>query len=178
MNKRLRTMTFGVLAFVLLSAGECEITGLGDILDKPGRIVVSNVGTDVAVVAIIGPDVKSYPTLAGGATASAETNVGGQYEVRVVMTPENTQQYRDDLLALKRDVTKLVDGTLTAAEKTTLFSRLAGIKAAIAALEQANAAGCSGNIEINQDKTEIVNATVAFVRASGGGFWDATCGSN
>lgn len=71
----------------------------------------------------------------------------------------------------------VVDGSLTTAEKTTLFSRLAGINAAVAALEQANAAGCSGNIELNQDNKETVNATVNFLRASGGGFWDATCSS-
>jgi hypothetical protein len=174
----MRMLTLGALASVLFSAGECEFSKVGDFLDKPGQIVVTNVGSDPAVVAIIGPDVKSYPTLAGGATASAETNVGGQYQVRVVMTPENAQRYRDDLIALKRDVQKLVDGSLTTSEKTTLFSRLAGINAAIAALEQANAAGCSGNITLNHDNTETVNATVNFVRAAGGGFWDTTCGSN
>lgn len=178
MTKRLRLVVFGVLAFVLLSAGDCEISGLGDILDKPGQIVVTNTGPDIAVVAIIASDVKSYPTLASGATASAETNVGGQYEVRVVMTPENTERYRADLIVLKRDIAKLIDGSLSTSEKLTLFARLAGINASIAALEQANAAGCSGVIKLNQDNKETVNATVAFERAAGGGFWDTTCGSN
>jgi hypothetical protein len=178
MNKRLRTIVGAVLAFVLLSAGECEFSSLGEILDKPGRIVVSNLGTETAVVAIIANDVKSYPTLAGGATASAETHVGGAYQLRVVMTPENTQRYRDDLLSLRRIVERFVDGAAATEEKTRLFTNLAGIKAAIAALEQANAAGCSGTIEINQDTAEIVNATVTWVRQSGAGFWDATCGSN
>ena len=166
------------VAFVVLSAGECELSSLGDILDKPGNIVVTNAGTEIAVVAIIADDVKSYPTLAGGATASAETNVGGQYQVRVVMTPENTQRYREDLVSLKQIVSKLVDGTLTTQEKTRLFSQLAGINAAIAALEQANAAGCSGVISLNQDNAETVNANVRWVPQSGAGFWDATCGSN
>ena len=177
-RRRIWPIVLGTFAFVLLSAGECNIGDLGDILDKPGRIVVTNTGPDTAVVAIIGPDVKSYPTLAGGATASAETNVGGAYEVRVVMTPENAQLYRDDLLALRSSVEKLIDGSLSSDEKTTLFIRLAGIKAAIAALETSGAGGCSGRIELNQDNAEIVNATVSFVRAAGGGFWDATCGSN
>jgi hypothetical protein len=177
MNKRLRVVVGAVLAFVLLSAGECEFSSLGDILDKPGRIVVSNVGTETAVVAIIANDVKSYPTLAGGATASVETNVGGAYQVRVVMTPENTQRYREDLVSLKQIVQQFVDGAASTDEKTRLFAKLAGINAAIAALEQTNAAGCSGNIEINQDNPEIVNATVTWVRQSGAGFWDTTCGS-
>ena len=178
MTKRLRLVIFGVLAFVLLSAGDCDFSSLGGILDKPGRIVVTNTGTEVAVVAIIADDVKSYPTLAGGATASAETNVGGAYQVRVVMTPENTARYRQDLVSLKQIVTKFVDGAATTEEKTQLFAKLAGINAAIAALEQSNAAGCSGRIELNQDNAEIVNATVTWVTQSGAGFWDSTCGSN
>lgn len=178
MKRRLRSLVCICLAFVLLSAGECDLSSLGKILDKPGRMVVTNTGTELAVVAIIASDVKSYPTLAGGASASAETNVGGQYDVRVVMTPENTQRYRQDLLSLKQVVAKLVDGSLSTEEKTYLFSHLAGLNAAIAALEQANAAGCSGTITLNRDNAQTVNATVAWVRQTGSGFWDATCGSN
>lgn len=174
MTLRPRALACIALLFVTLSAGECE---LGEILPRAGRIVVTNTGTEPAVVAIIGPDVKSYPTLAGGGSASVTTNTGGPYEVRVVMTPENAQRYRTELLALRAAVEKLVDGSLTSVEKTNLFLNLAGIKAAIVALEQANAAGCSGRIELGQDAAETVNATVAWVAQSGAGFWDATCGS-
>src|SRR5687768_9595078 len=160
-------VAFGVLAFVLLSAGECEFSSLGDILDKPGQIVVSNLGTETAVVAIIANDVKSYPTLAGGATASAYTNVGGVYEVRVVMTPENTERYRQDLVSLRQSVEKLISGSASPVEKTRLFLDLSGIKAAIQALETGNAAGCSGRIELDQTKSETVNATVSWVITSG-----------
>lgn len=168
-------MLFIGIAFVSLSAGECE---LGDLINQPGTIVVTNVGTEPAVVAIIAADVKSYPTLAGGDSATVSTTTGGRYEVRVVMTPENAQRYREELAALRRRVEQLVDGSLSTAEKTQLFSQLAGIKAAINALEQANAAGCGGRIELNQASAEKVNATVRWVSQSGSGFWDATCGSN
>lgn len=178
MNDRVRMVAFGVLAFVLLSAGECEFSSLGDILDKPGQIVVSNVGTDTAVVAIIANDVKSYPTLAGGATASAYTNVGGVYEVRVVMTPENIERYRQDLFDLRRSVEALIDGTASSADKVTLFTKLAGIKASIQALENSNAAGCSGSITLNQDEAASVTATVTWVPQGDSGFWDLTCGSD
>lgn len=174
MTRRPRALLCIAVAFITLSAGECE---LGGIVDEPGRIVVTNTGTEPAVVAIIAPDVKSYPTLAGGGTASVSTNTGGEYQVRVVMTPENTQRYRADLSELKAVVQKLVDGSLTTEEKTRLFSRLAGINAAIAALEQANAAGCGGRIELEPDGPETVNATVQWVAQGGAGFWDTTCGS-
>ena len=178
MTKRLRLVIFGVLAFVLFSAGDCEFSSLGGILDKPGQIVVTNIGTETAVVAILADDVKSYPTLAGGATASAQTNVGGPYQVRVVMTPENTERYRQDLRSLRQIVEKFIDGAASPEEKTQLFSRLAGINAAIADLEQGNAGGCSAEIKLNQDNAETVNATVSWVRQSGAGFWDTTCGGN
>lgn len=136
MSGRLRALILNAVAFFGSSAAECDLRSLGEILDKPGQIVVTNAGDQVAVVAIIADDVKSYPTLAGGATSSAETTVGGRYQVRAVMTPENAQRYRDDLLSLIQIVSKLVDGSLMTEEKTRLFSQLAGINAAIAALEQ------------------------------------------
>lgn len=178
MKGRLRRALALLAAFVILSGGECEIGSLGEILDRPGSIVVTNVGIHPAVVAIIAPDVKSYPTLAGGATASVQTNVGGSYQVRVVMAPENAQRYHDDLLALRRSVEKLIDGSLSTAEKTGLFIKLAGIKAAIAALETSGAGGCSGRIELNQDNAQTVNATVGWVDQGASGFWDTSCGSN
>lgn len=178
MTRRLKGLVAVALCFLLLSAGECNIGDLGDLLDKPGTIIVTNTGSESAVLAIIAADVKSYPTLAGGATASAETNVGGGYEVRVVMTPENAQRYRQDLMTLRTSVEKLIDGALTPTDKTLLFIQLAGIKASIQALEQTNAAGCSGTIELNQDNTENVTASVHWVPQGGSGFWDAICGSN
>ena len=174
MTRRLRSMLFIGIAFVSLSAGECEFEG---ILEKSGSIVVTNTGTEAAVVAIIAADVKSYPTLAGGQRATVSTTTGGTYEVRVVMTPENAERYRADLAVLRGRVEHLIDGSMSPAEKTQLFVQLAGIKAAIAALEQANAAGCSGRIELNTESAETVNATVQWVSQSGSGFWDATCGS-
>jgi len=178
MNRRVRMVVFGVLAFVLLSAGDCDITGLGDVLDKPGRIVVTNVGFHPAVVAIIATDVKSYPTLAGGATASVQTNVGGSYQVRVVMDPQNAQRYHDELVALRSSVEKLIGGSSSSAEKTALFIKLAGIKAAIASLETSGLGGCSGTIELNQDNAQTVNVSVGWVDQGASGFWDVTCGSN
>jgi hypothetical protein len=176
--RRLRSLGLLIVVFAILSGGECEISSLGEILDKPGRIVVTNAGSEVAVVAILGPDVKSYPTLASGATASAETNVGGQYQVIVIMTAEQMLEYRDDLANLKRTVEKLVDGSLSTEEKTYLFTKLAGINAALAALQQGSAASCSGRIELDRDNAEIVNSTVSWVTQSGTGFWEMTCGSN
>ncbi|HWH24031.1 MAG TPA: hypothetical protein VNW68_03950, partial [Candidatus Limnocylindria bacterium] len=123
-------------------------------------------------------DVKSYPTLAAGQLASIQTNVGGRYEVRVVMTPENTQRYRDNLATLRSLVEREIDGSASAAERIRLFLDLVGIKAAIRALESSNAAGCSGRIKLAADEDTDVIATVNWVATSGAGFWDATCGSN
>jgi hypothetical protein len=94
------------------------------------------------------------------------------------MTPENAAAYRAELRSLRQLVEKQLDGTTNTAEKTRLFVELAGINAAIQALESGNAAGCSGSIRLNTDNAESVSATVRWSTTSGGGFWDATCGSN
>jgi hypothetical protein len=164
--------------FVIVSGGECSIGDLGSLLDAPGRISVTNIGTEPAVIAILADDVKSYPTLAGGATASVQTNTGGRYEVRVVMTPENAATYRADLASLRTLVEKQISDATDPAEKTRLFLDLAGIKAAIQALSNSNAAGCSGTITLDAEETAEVAATVNWVTSSGAGFWDVTCGSN
>jgi hypothetical protein len=178
MKRRTWPVVFGVFAFVLLSAGDCDISGLGSLINKPGSIRVTNVGaTETAVVAIIADDVKSYPTLAPGGAASVETNVGGAYQVIVVMTPENQAAYRQSLLDLRTGVEKLIGGAASSAEKTELFIKLAGIKASIQALENTNAASCSGNIEIKQDEAVSVSATVSWVAQGDSGFWDLTCRS-
>lgn len=166
------------MAFVLLSAGECDISDLGDFLARPGTITVLNTGdTETAVVAILADDVKSYRVLAPDSAVAVKTNVGGSYQVRVVMTPESTQIYRQNLASLKQLVQKQVDGTATTQEKIRLFSDLAGINAAIAALEQANAAGCSGTITLSADEPVSVKAAVRWVPQGVAGFWDANCPS-
>jgi hypothetical protein len=170
-------LVFGVLAFVLLSAGDCEFSSLGDILNKPGTIVVTNTGTEPAIVAIVADDVKSYPTLAGGASASAPTNVGGRYTISVTMTAQQVIEYRSELQALRRTVETLVDGSISSQDKVYLFTKLAGIKAALAQLNSGTGASCSGNITINQEKEVSVNASVTWITQSGSGFWDVTCGS-
>ena len=178
MKRRMWPVLFGTFAFVLLSAGDCEIGDLGGLINKPGAIRVTNTGaTQTAVVAIIASDVKSYPTLQAGASATAETNVGGAYQVLVVMTPENQDAYRQSLVDLRRSVERLIDGTASSEEKTQLFIKLAGIKASIQALENSSAASCSGNISLSQDDAASVSATVTWVAQGDSGFWDLTCGS-
>jgi hypothetical protein len=146
-----------------------------DLLDlTPGRLTVTNTGSqNTAVIAVLLDDVKSYPTLGPGASASVGTYVGGTYQIRVVMTPEQAQVYRDDLLALRRLLEIQVDGTASAEEKVQAFVALAGVKASLAAMQASGAAGCSGRI----DPGGTVAASVAWVSRSGAGFWDVSCGS-
>ena len=177
MNRRAWPIVFGVFAFVLLSAGDCEISGLGDLINKPGSIGVTNTGTETAVVAIVADDVKTYPTLASGSSASVETNVGGRYTVSVTMTAEQILEYKASLLELRRTVEKLVDGSATSAEKVYAFTSLAGIKAALAQLNAGQGASCSGVITISQERAVSVSVTVAWVPQSGAGFWNLSCGS-
>lgn len=174
-------MIRALLALMLvmgLTAEECDLGDLDGLVNKPGTITVTNAGTESAVIAIIAADVKSYPTLGPGQSASVETNVGGGYDVRVVMTPENAASYRAELQSLRSLVEKQIDGTANAADKTKLFIDLAGVKAAIRALESQNAAGCSGRIRLTTESKVSVNATVSWSTTSGSGFWEATCGSN
>jgi hypothetical protein len=166
-----------VTAFLVLSAGECQPGDLGVEFDLPGTVVVTNVGRETAVVAITADDARSHPTLPGGGSASVSTNVGGRYEVRVLMTPENARRYHADLLALRKTVTDLVATAPTAAEKTRFFVALAGIKSQLLTMGAGGAAGCTGTIELGPDANAQVNATVAWVSEGDGGFWDATCGS-
>ena len=178
MSARVRHLLAIAACFVILSAGECSIGDLGEILDEPGRIAVSNSGTVPAVIAIIADDVKSYPTLAGGSSTSVQTNVGGRYQVIVIMTPEQQIEYKAQLVELRRTVEALIDGTATSAEKTHAFVTLAGIKVALRNFEAGAAGSCSGNIKLDKDQAVTVNATVAWVDQSGSGFWDLTCGSS
>lgn len=173
----IRTLV-ALMVLVAFTAQDCDVE-IGNIVNRPGTITVTNIGADqVAVVAVIVGDAKSYPSLGPGSSASVTTNVGGSYEVRVVMTPENASAYRADLQSLRRLVEQRLDGTADAGDKTRLFVDLAGIKAAIRALENENAAGCSGRITLSTERKETVTATVAWSTTSGSGFWDITCGSS
>jgi hypothetical protein len=167
-----------VCAWLLLTAGDCEVGDLDVLLERPGTIQVTNTGQEPAILAIVADDVRSYPTLAGGQTVTVRTFVGGSYQVRVVMTPENAAVYRQRLQDLRSLVERQIGGATTSQEKTQLFVDLAGLKAAILSLEQANAAGCNGHLELRPQSDESVSATVAWDPTSGDGFWDATCGSN
>jgi hypothetical protein len=165
-------------AFVVLSGAECDPGELGVVINLPGTIVVSNVGNEAAVLAITADDARSYPTLPGGGSASVVTNVGGRYRVRVLMTPENAERYRADLLSLRRNVTDMIAGSASAEEKTRLFIELAGIKAQLVELEQGGSAGCDGAIRLDPENAQTVRVTVQWVGQGQAGFWDATCGSN
>jgi hypothetical protein len=173
----LRLLAF-VAAVAVVSAGECEMD-LGALLNAPGSIAVTNnSATEVAVVAIVADDVTSYPTLAGGQTASVTTSVGGRYQVRVAMTPESAAAYRQDLATLRSLVEKQINGATDPLEKTRLFLDLAGLKAAIQSFETTAGAGCSGNLELQADTVASVTAALRWTETQGGGFWDVTCGSS
>jgi hypothetical protein len=165
-------------AFVVLSAGDCEIGDLGDILNEPGRIVVTNTGTEPAIVAIIADDVKSYPTLAAGGTSAVKTNTGGRFQVRVMMTPEQLIEYRAKLTSMRRDVEGQIAGTNDPLAKTRLFTDLAGLKAALVAADSGTGASCAGNLTLNADQATEVGVGVRWVPTDGGGFWELSCGSN
>jgi hypothetical protein len=177
MTRRTLRIFGPLLAFALLSAESCDFE-LGGLINQPATITVTNTSTsETAVIAILADDVKSYPTLAPGQSATVKTNVGGRYEVRVVMTPENATEYRAQLTSLRRLVEKQIDGSADSTDKVKLFTDLAGIKTAIKALEAANAAGCTGTIKLGADDETQVAATVAWQTTSGAGFWDIACGS-
>lgn len=177
MKRRTWPILLGVFAFVALSAGECNIGDLGGLINKPGSIVVTNTGTEPAVVAIVADDVKTYPTIVSGGSASAQTNVGGRYTVSVTMTAQQVTEYKSDLQNLRRTVEKLIDGTASAEEKVYAFTSLAGIKAALVQLNSGVGASCSGNMKLSQDSAVSVGASVSWVSQSGSGFWDLNCGS-
>jgi hypothetical protein len=94
------------------------------------------------------------------------------------MTAQQVDEYRADLLDLRRTLEKLVDGTATSEEKVSAFTRLAGIKAALAQLNSGQGASCSGNVKLSQEDEVSVSASIQWVPQSGSGFWDLTCGSN
>lgn len=167
-----------LMLLTALTAEECNMGDFGDLVNRPGTITVTNTGTESAVVAILADDAKSYPTLAAGQSVTVKTNVGGTYQVRVVMTPENAAAYRSNLSTLRNLVEKQIDATTNVSEKTKLFVDLAGIKASITSMSIANAAGCSGRIALNTEDSTSVSATVTWSPTTGGGFWDASCGSS
>jgi hypothetical protein len=167
-----------LLAFALLSAESCDFE-LNGLINKPAAITVTNLSaSETAVVAIIADDVKSYPTLTPGQSVTVKSNVGGTYQVRVVMTQENATEYRAELLSLRRLVERQIDGTASSDEKITLFTNLAGIKAAIQGFESGNAAGCSGKVTQKTDEEVAVQATETWQATSVSGFRDTSCASN
>jgi hypothetical protein len=166
-----------LLAFALLSAESCDFE-LNGLINRPAAITVTNLSSsETAVVAIIADDVKSYPTLTPGQSVTVKSNVGGTYQVRVVMTQENATEYRAELMSLRSLVEKQIDGSASADEKVELFTSLAGINAAIQRFESGNAAGCSGKVTPKTDEDVAVQATVTWQTTSGSGFWDSSCGS-
>jgi hypothetical protein len=166
-----------LLAFALLSAESCDFE-LNGLINRPAAITVTNLSSsETAVVAIIADDVKSFPTLTPGQSVTVKSNVGGTYQVRVVMTQENATEYRAELMSLRSLVEKQIDGSASADEKVELFTNLAGIKAAIQRFESGNAAGCSGKVTPKTDEDVAVQATVTWQTTSGSGFWDSSCGS-
>jgi hypothetical protein len=166
-----------LLAFAVLSAGECSLGDLADLLARPGTITVTNASAaESAVLAITTDDARSYPTLGPGQSATVTTNVSGTYRVSVAMTPENMRAYQLELRALRGLVERQISGDASPVEKTQLFIKLAGIKAAILALEQGNGAGCSGQIKLTTDAAASVRVTVKWVTQGDSGFWDPACG--
>ena len=169
-----------VVALVGLSATVALAAGCGGFLfTKPGRITVTNTSnTETAVIAVLGDDFKSYPTLGSGGSASITTEVGGAYEVVVIMSTVDAQVYRNTLQTLKQNVTKVVDGTASNDEKILFFTYLAGINAAISQSEAAGGASCTGRIKVSEGEAASVSAQVVWTSTLGSGFWSLTCGSN
>lgn len=164
----------GLAGAVVLAAG-CE----GFLFNKPGTITVTNTSTtETAVIAVLGDDFKSYPTLGPGASAKVTTEVGGAYQVIVIMSAVDAQDYRNNLQTLKQNVTKVVDGTASNDEKILFFTYLAGINAAISQSQAAGGASCTGRIKVSEDATASVAAQVSWTSTLGSGFWSLACGSN
>jgi hypothetical protein len=173
MNAARSLFVIGV-AFVAVLAAACE----GFSFNEPGSITVRNLSnTETAVLAVMAPDVKSYPTLAAGRNAVVTTSVGGTYTVTVVMSGIDLQTYRANLRDLRSNVQKVVDGSASNDEKVRFFSYLAGINAALAQA-QAGGASCSGKINLAEDANASVSAQVNWVTTLGGGFWELACSSN
>ena len=164
-----------LLGIVLVVGAACE--GF-DITTHQATITVTNTSaTETAVIAILGDDVHSYPTLGTGKSAIVKTNVGGHYEVRVVMTPQQVQDYRTSLQILKSNTSKVLDGTATTEDMTAWFARLAGVNAALAALNTGGAAGCTGTVDLKASDPSVL-ANVTWTDQLGSGFWAASCGSS
>ncbi len=174
MNPVGRGIAIAGLAAVVVAAAACE----GFAFNSPGKITVTNTSTtETAVIAILGDDVKSYPTLGPGRSAEATTEVGGDYQVVVIMSAIDAQTYRANLQTLKQNVTKVIDGTASNDEKVLFFSYLAQINTAIAQANNAGGASCTGRIELKEDAAVSVSVAVAWTSTLGSGFWSLTCGS-
>jgi hypothetical protein len=162
------------IALIAGLAAACE--GLS--FYEPGTITVRNLSnSEVAVLAVLADDVKSYPTVPAGGNALVTTSVGGRYSVTVVMSGIDAQTYRSNLQTLKSNAQKVVDGTASNDEKVLFFTYLAGINQAIV---QANSGGasCSGKINLSETDSSSVSAQVSWIPTLGGGYWSLACTSN
>jgi len=149
------------------------------LLNQAGAITVRNLSnTETAVLAVRGDDFKSYPTLGPNHNAVISTEVGGAYQVLVVMSAIDAQTYRNNLQLLKQNVTTVVDGTASNDEKVLFFSYLAQINSALAQTYDSGGASCTGQIELNEDTSASVSVTINWTSTLGSGFWSLTCGSN
>jgi hypothetical protein len=147
------------------------------LLNEPGTITIRNFSnTETAVIAVIADDVKSYPTLGPNRNAVITTATGGNYQVLVVMSSIDAQNYRNNLEVLRQNVMKIVDGTASNDEKVRFFGHLAEINSAIAQA-QPFGASCSGKINLSEDQAEGVSVEVNWIPTLGSGSWSLACGS-
>ena len=163
------------LAAIVVVAAACE----GLVFNTPGTITVRNLSnTETAVIAVLADDVKSYPTLGPNRNAVITTETGGAYQVIVVMTGVDMQNYRSNLQLLKHNAQVVIDGTASNDEKVLFFTYLAQINAAIAQSQNGGGASCTGTIKLSEDEAASVSAQVTWVTTLGGGFWSLACSSN
>ena len=163
------------LALVVALVSACE----GFTFNESGTITVRNLsGSETAVIAVLADDVKSYPTLGPNHNAVVTTAVGGQYQVFVVMSAIDAQNYRNNLQTLKANVQKIVDGTASNDEKVLFFSYLAQINNAIAQAQGPGGASCTGTVKLNEKTAASVSVSVNWLSTLGSGSWQLGCGSN
>ncbi|HUP83051.1 MAG TPA: hypothetical protein VM284_02560 [Candidatus Limnocylindria bacterium] len=163
------------LTMVIGLVSACE----GFAFNTPGKLTVTNTSaSETAIVAIQGDDIKSYPTLGPGASATVATSTGGTYTVTVIMSTVDATSYRNNLQTLRSNVEKVIDGTASSDEKIVFFTHLAGVKVAIQQAQGAGGASCSGSIKLSEGEAASVAAVVTWQSSLGSGFWSMTCGSN
>jgi hypothetical protein len=133
--------------------------------------------SETAVIAILGTDFKSYPTLGPSRNANVTTEIGGNYTVTVVMSTIDAQTYRSNLQTLKKNVQQIVDGSASNDERLKYFAYLAGINSAISQAQAAGGASCSGKITLDESKPTNVSVSVSWISNLGSGYWQLSCDS-